>query len=163
MVNHRTIKLHSVIGHSQNPLRLDQNSVGRISAAKSATTTIDTTIPVVTAFSLPATSTTLTVSISKFTASDNQVTIAGYKLTESTAAPQAQDSGWSSTKPTSFTFASGGSKTLYAWVKDQAGNVSLAKSTRVTIDMTAPTVTTFTLPPTVKETKITVTSFKPTI
>jgi len=139
-----------------------KDSTGRISAAKSATTIIDTTIPVVTAFSLPATSKSLTVTISKFTASDNYVTIAGYKLTESATAPQAQDSSWNSAKPTSFTFASGGSKTLYAWVEDQAGNVSLSRNAKVTIDLTAPTVTAFTLPATVKGTKITVTSFKAT-
>ncbi|HBG04912.1 MAG TPA: hypothetical protein DDY22_05020, partial [Geobacter sp.] len=44
-----------------------------------------------------------------------------------------------------------GSNTFYAWAKDAAGNVSLAKSASVTVtlpDTTVPVVGTFTLPAT---------------
>ncbi|KAA0890514.1 Ig-like domain-containing protein [Oryzomonas rubra] len=102
----------------------------------------DTTAPTVSSFSIPATATSLTVAISSFTASDN-VGVAGYLVTESSTAPSASASGWSSTAPTSFTFSAAGSKTAYAWAKDAAGNVSAAKNGSVTItlpDTTAPTV-----------------------
>ncbi|HAT75165.1 MAG TPA: filamentous hemagglutinin, partial [Candidatus Moranbacteria bacterium] len=63
-----------------------------------------------------------TVSISAFTATDT-VGVTGYKLTESATAPEAGAAGWTETAPTSYTFTNEGSNTLYAWVKDAAGNV----------------------------------------
>ncbi len=102
----------------------------------------DITVPTVTAFTIPTTATSLTVSISSFTATDNG-TVAGYKLTESSSAPLATDSGWTSSAPTTYTFASGGAKTLYAWAKDTVGNVSTSLNAPVTItlDTTGPTGT----------------------
>ena len=50
-----------------------------------------------------------------------------------------------------YAFASEGTKTLYGWAKDAAGNVSASLSDTVTItlpDTTAPTVDAFDLPPT---------------
>ena len=114
------------------------------------TATADTTPPTVTAFTIPATATTLTVPITSFTATDN-VGVTGYLVTESSSAPQATASGWSATAPTSYAFTTAGSKTLYAWAKDAAGNVSASKSATVTItlsDTTKPTVTAFTIPAT---------------
>jgi hypothetical protein len=103
----------------------------------------DTTPPTVTAFTLPATAGTLTVQITTFTATDD-VGVIGYLVTESATAPPAGASSWTATAPTSYTFASAGSKTLYAWAKDAAGNVSASQSAAVTItltDTTPPTVT----------------------
>ena len=57
------------------------------------------------------------------TASDN-VGVTGYLVTESSTKPSATAAGWTSAKPASYTFASAGAKTLYAWAKDAAGNVS---------------------------------------
>ncbi len=85
----------------------------------------DNTKPVVTAFSIPATSTSLNVSISTFTATDANGVI-GYKITESSAAPLSGDSGWTLNPPANYTFSSIGEKILYAWAKDSAGNVSLS-------------------------------------
>jgi hypothetical protein len=56
----------------------------------------DTTKPVVTAFTIPSTATSLTVSVSSFTATDN-IGVSGYKITESATAPLSGDAGWSST------------------------------------------------------------------
>ncbi len=39
---------------------------------------------------------------------------------------------WSANSPASYTFSSPGIKTLYAWAKDAAGNVSAAKSASIT-------------------------------
>lgn len=101
----------------------------------------DTTPPTVTSFTVPATATTLTVSISSFAATDN-IGVTGYMATESATAPSATAGGWSATAPASYTFTTAGSKTLYAWAKDAAGNVSASKSASVTItlDTTPPTV-----------------------
>jgi hypothetical protein len=92
----------------------------------------DTTAPTVTAFTIPASGTTLTVTITTLTATDN-VGVTGYLVTESATKPLASATGWSATKPASYTFASAGSKTLYAWAKDAAGNVSASRSAPVTL------------------------------
>ena len=116
-------------------------------------TSTDTALPTVSAFSIPSTATALTVTISSFTASDN-VGVTGYTVNESSAKPLASAAGWSASTPTGYTFASAGAKTLYAWAKDAAGNVSASRSASVTItlpptsDTTLPTVTAFSIPAT---------------
>jgi hypothetical protein len=102
---------------------------------------------VVSAFTLPATSTSLTVPVSSFSATDN-VSVTGYLVTTSSSKPSASASGWSATAPKSVTAPAEGSVTFYAWAKDAAGNVSASKSATVTITLpaaTAPTLTVSTL------------------
>ena len=94
----------------------------------------DTTAPTVSAFTIPTAAAALTVAVTAFTATDN-VAVAGYLLTESAAAPAAVAAGWSASAPTNHTFASAGAKTLYAWAKDAAGNVSAGKSASVVITL----------------------------
>lgn len=97
----------------------------------------DTTSPTVTAFTLPETSSSLTVSVSSFTATDN-VGVTGYMITNTLAAPDASTSGWSTGAPASYTFSSSttsGTYTLYAWAKDAAGNVSSPQSASVTLSL----------------------------
>ena len=121
----------------------------------------DTTPPTVSTFTIPATATTLTVTISSFTANDN-IGVTGYLLTESSAAPAPTAAGWSATAPSSYIFDSAGSKTLYAWAKDAAGNVSASLSASVTItlpDAEPPQVTAFTIPATATALTVTITSF----
>jgi hypothetical protein len=135
-----------------------KDAAGNVSTSASATVTItlpDITKPMVTAFTLPATSATATVGITTFTATDN-LAVTGYLVTETSAAPSAGAAGWSAAKPTQYTFtnipeAVATAKTLYAWARDAAGNVSAGVSTTVTItlpDITKPAVTAFTLPAT---------------
>jgi hypothetical protein len=105
----------------------------------------DTTAPVVGAFTLPASATSLTVPVSSLSATDN-VAVTGYLVTTSATAPAAGAAGWSASAPTSVSAAAAGSVTFYAWAKDAAGNVSAAKSASVTIttttaDTTKPTLT----------------------
>jgi predicted secreted protein len=102
----------------------------------------DTTAPSVTAFVMPANPLTLSVSVSTFTASD-AVGVTGYLINESSTKPAAGVTGWTATAPTSYTFASAGAKTVYAWAKDAAGNVSNSLSQNLIItlpDTTIPTV-----------------------
>lgn len=84
---------------------------------------IDTIKPIVTDFELPATSPSLTVNVTKLTATDN-LGVTGYLLSESSDPPLANATGWSLPAPTTYMFTTEGSKTLYAWAKDVAGNVS---------------------------------------
>jgi hypothetical protein len=74
-------------------------------AVSVTTTTNDTTPPVVTAFSVPSSSSSLTVSIRTFTATDN-VAVTGYMVTTSSTRPCTSSSNWRSTRPTSYTFTS---------------------------------------------------------
>ena len=98
--------------------------------------------PVVAAFTIPATSTSFTVPIADFTATDN-IGVTGYLVTETAATPTAGASGWSSDKPTTYTFSAlqtkstvTETKSLYAWAKDAAGNVSASRSATMTISYT---------------------------
>ena len=97
----------------------------------------DTTAPIVTDFTIPGSSTSLTVNINSFTATDD-VGVTGYMITNSSTAPATSASGWSTSVPTSYTFSSSttsGAKTLYAWAKDAAGNVSASKNASVTLSI----------------------------
>lgn len=94
----------------------------------------DTSRPDVTAFVIPATSSSLVVPVSSFSALDN-VGVTGYLLTTASSAPAASATGWTASAPSSYTFDSEGSKTLYAWAKDAAGNVSASLSDSVVITL----------------------------
>ena len=113
----------------------------------------DITLPVINSFIVPSTSTTLAVPITTFIATDN-VAVTGYLVNESSTKPAATASGWTTTAPMTYTSTSSGSKTLYAWAKDAAGNISAYKSASIaislpsTVDTTAPTISTFTIPTT---------------
>ena len=120
-----------------------KDAAGNISTSLSATCDV-ATIPVIGKFTVAATSTTRTAAVTAFTATDN-VGVTGYLITETSSAPRADDSGWSATAPASYTAGTIGVKTLYAWVRDAAGNIS--KSLSATSDLaTAPVLTKFTLP-----------------
>jgi hypothetical protein len=127
-----------------------KDAAGNVSTSLSAPITItlpDSTPPTIQAFVVPTTSSTLAVPITAFTATDT-VGVTGYMVTTSSTPPAAADPSWNATAPVSFTFSTTGAKTVYAWAKDAAGNVSTSLSATVTIslnDTTAPTVTAFTL------------------
>lgn len=124
------------------------DNAGNSSFSLAVTVTVDNLVPDITApsllsFTLPATSSSLTVPVTGLTASDN-VGVTGYMITENAITPSATAAGWSSSAPASFTFSSAGSKIAYAWAKDAAGNISAQRSATVTIstpDVTAPVVT----------------------
>jgi hypothetical protein len=120
-----------------------KDAAGNVSDGLSAMVTItlppvsDKTPPTVTDFSLPGTADSLSIPINKFTATDN-IGVTGYKLTESATTPNASASGWSSSAPSTYAFASGGTKTIYAWAMDAAGNISSSLSATVTITLPTP-------------------------
>src|SRR3989339_243501 len=80
-------------------------------------------------------------------ASDS-VGVTGYYLSTSSTTPSASASGWIAITSTtsyranvSYSLSTGdGSKTIYVWYKDAAGNVSSTASDSITLDTTAPTL-----------------------
>jgi outer membrane protein OmpA-like peptidoglycan-associated protein len=77
------------------------------------------------------------VPITSFSATDNPggTGVAGYRVTESVFTPSPSDPYWSTFAPSNYTFATEGTKTLYAWAKDAAGNVSTSLSANVTLTL----------------------------
>jgi len=144
-----------------------RDTAGNISAAISATVMItlsDTTAPVITAFTVPATSASLVIPVTSFTATD-AVGVSGYMINETSIPPLPSDTKWSTTAPVSYTVATPGVKTLYAWAKDAAGNISSPMSANVTVtlpDSTKPVITAFTVPATSASLVIPITSFTAT-
>ncbi|MDA8124656.1 MAG: hypothetical protein M0009_05670 [Deltaproteobacteria bacterium] len=144
-----------------------KDAAGNVSASLSAAVTItlsDATAPTVTAFVIPATSSSLVVPVTTFTATDN-VAVTGYLLTETAPSPSPGAAGWTATAPANYSFTTAGAKTLYAWAKDAAGNVSTSLNAAVTItltDTTAPTVTAFVIPATSSSLTVPVTTFTAT-
>ncbi|HSO67328.1 MAG TPA: choice-of-anchor D domain-containing protein, partial [Desulfatirhabdiaceae bacterium] len=96
----------------------------------------DTTAPSITMFAIPSTSSSLSIVITGLSATDN-IGVIGYLLTETSTKPSATAAGWTSSIPAGYTFSSAGTKTLYAWAKDAAGNVSNSRSASVTITITS--------------------------
>ena len=106
------------------------------------TTTIpgltDTTAPAVTAFTMPPSAASLSVSISAFAATDN-VAVNGYLITQSATPPVAGAVGWTATASATVTAAAAGSQTFFPWAKDAAGNVSAVVGTPATVTITLAT------------------------
>ncbi len=123
-----------------------RDAAGNVSALYSGRSCIiDTVRPTVDSFTVPATSGSLTISGIALTASD-AIGVIGYLITESSTPPAAGAISLTPA-PTSYTAATAGVKTLYAWARDAAGNVSLAYTGRLcTIDITKPSITTFSVP-----------------
>ncbi len=83
----------------------------------------------ITSFSLPASSTSLTVPINSFITNS---AAAGYYLSEFPVTPSSTNPEWASTMPSSYTFQRAGSnRSLYAWVKNQSGGISPLASTTI--------------------------------
>jgi hypothetical protein len=122
----------------------------------------DTAAPTINAFAIPATASSLTVTITSFSASDN-VGVTGYLVTESSTRPLTSVSGWSPSPQENYVFSTAGTKTLYAWAKDAAGNVSnsLSASTTITLSNTAapPVISAFSITATSNSLTVPVTSF----
>lgn len=117
----------------------------QVSARGSASTFVDRVAPVVSAFDVtPTTSTTRTVALTMTTSDPgaaNASGIAKYAVVNGTTAPGANSTAWVASAPTSIKLSDGnGLKTVSAFVKDRAGNVSTVMSDTVTLNMPVPTV-----------------------
>ncbi|HCE65985.1 MAG TPA: hypothetical protein DER40_00250, partial [Geobacter sp.] len=130
------IMLDSTAGSTTSAHTMSGTAIVSMSAMSLKASVPDTTSPVVSAFTLPATSEGLTFPVSSFTATD-AVGVTGYMVTESSTAPLAGDAGWSGTAPATVTASGAGSKTFYPWAKDAAGNISATFGTPRTVTVTA--------------------------
>lgn len=117
-----------------NVLVVDEAGNTTAYTMKSQATLADSIQPVVDEFTIPSTASSLTVNINSFTAHDD-IAVTGYMATTSSSAPASGDSTWLGSAPTTYTFATSGALTLYGWVKDAAGNVSLSASASITITL----------------------------
>jgi CSLREA domain-containing protein len=135
----------TVCDDNPGPNNLDQRGVTRpigahcdIGAFEGA---LDIIAPTVDSFTVLSSSTSLTVPITAFTASDN-VAVTGYLVTESATPPAAGAAGWTASAPSTYTVSSDGLYTLYPWAKDAVGHVSpvFGSPASVKVDTSAPTV-----------------------
>jgi hypothetical protein len=91
--------------------------------------------PSVPVFTAPTITSSLSIGISDYTATDD-IGVTGYMVTESATPPVAGDSGWLGSAPSTYVVTSCGIHSLYAWAKDATGNVSPALSPRnVVVDI----------------------------
>ena len=97
---------------------------------------VGTGTPVITGFTVPATSASFTVSGITLTAVEGNG-VAGYMLTETPTPPEVTTAGWSATAPTSYKFTTIGDKILYAWAKGSTGLISASAQQPVTISAAA--------------------------
>jgi hypothetical protein len=133
-VTSHTINLHSLTSNSTYHFRIVSTDAFGVSTTSSDYTfhTPDVSAPVIDSFTVQATSSSLTVSITGIAAHDN-VAVVGYLVNESASVPSLSDSAWETTATSTYVFATPGSKALYAWARDAAGNVSSSFSAGVII------------------------------
>lgn len=97
----------------------------------------------------PGNTLTIPITAGSFVGTDNVggSGVSGYMITTNNTRPAPSDPGWTATAPASYTVAAAGTYTLYPWVKDAGGNVSApyGAPVSVVVDMTAPTVASFTV------------------
>jgi parallel beta-helix repeat protein len=121
-----------VTDNASSPLSASADITINIVASEQ-TPVADVTAPSISVFSVPLTSTSLTVPVT-LSATDNTA-VTGYRIAETSTAPSATDAGWLAAAPTQYTFSGEGTKTLYAWSKDAAGNISASAKATVTITL----------------------------
>ena len=112
------------------------------SPAATVTITIDTALPVITSFTLPASATSLSVPVTSLTAGDDHG-VSGYCVSESSTGAGCT---WTGAPPSSYRFSSVGTHTLYAFARDGAGNVSQPASATTVIPEIVPRITAFSIP-----------------
>lgn len=136
-----TLYIYTVSAYDEAGNDSSQSTSASATTQAQAQTITDGTAPIISSFSIPSISTSLAVTVSSFTATDTQG-VTGYKITETSSAPVSSDTGWSSTAPTTYVFTNAGSKNLYAWAKDSAGNISTGVQASVLIILPTTTPTT---------------------
>lgn len=120
-----------------------------VSAADSAVTFLDRQAPTATFDVVPTTSTSRNVAVT-LTGSDPGSQIAGltgsgvkmFAVVNGTEQPSLSSSAWKTSAPTTFKLSVGnGSKTVSAWVRDYANNVSEVDSDTVTLNAAGASLT----------------------
>jgi hypothetical protein len=130
-------------------------STGALASATPRALALDTTAPSGSLAFNPNVSYTASTSVTLALSASDAVGVTGYFLSTSSTVPTTATPGWTSVTSTTsyagsvpFTLPSGnGSKTVYAWYRDAAGNISTAASDSILLDTTAPTNGTVTATP----------------
>jgi hypothetical protein len=104
-----------------------KDKAGNVSSPASALVNVDTKAPVVTQFTVPAQVQGATIPITQLVATDN-IAVTAYLVGENKTVPTLNTQGWQSSPPSSFSTGKTGPLTLYAWVRDTAGNISAGKT-----------------------------------
>jgi hypothetical protein len=99
------------------------------SSTDSSNYVVDTTAPTVTGFAATSPS-GLTIAVTTFTASEAGVY---FLITESSTPPLVGAAGWNLTAPATYVVLTSGTKVLYPWVKDSAGNISSVYGSPVSV------------------------------
>ncbi len=97
----------------------------------------DSTPPAIVEFEMPETYGEFTVPITSLITSED---VTKYIITRNSTVPALSDEKWIEEKPISFTFKTTGSKELYLWARDAAGNVSNYALAEVEIEADFPAV-----------------------
>ncbi|MGI9213706.1 MAG: PKD domain-containing protein [Methylococcaceae bacterium] len=111
-----------------------KDRAGNRSAPAVAVVTLDRQIPVIGRLSVPARVSGLAIPITAWIARDNRQ-VAAYFISETATPPDLSAPGWTATPPLQYRVTQPGSHTLYAWVKDEAGNLSRVKTARCTVNL----------------------------
>ena len=135
----RTIRMSLALAACLGVIHAQAASTPRLRppVAKPAASPVDRTAPLVTRFAVPATASSLSIPIASLAATDN-VGVMAYFVSETATPPAATATGWTPAAPASYKASSAGSKTLYAWAKDKAGNVSAGKVATCTVTLPPP-------------------------
>jgi hypothetical protein len=147
----RNLKATGLVTNFSNSDNVSVTANGTASLSYSKLLDADSVAPTVSSFSIvDAGSDNLTVDAKleiTFSATD-AFGISGYLLTESSDVPKASSFTTIATLDTSisngkysYTVTSGGGKTLYFYLRDSAGNISVSKTDSILVDLAPPTVT----------------------
>lgn len=111
---------------------------GNISEARSKIVSVTTDFepPIITLFELPDKMTELMINVTNLNAYDNN-TVTGYLINERNVPPEANSADWLDIPPKAYQASGSGVVNIYAWAKDENGNVSKAKMETVEIDLGA--------------------------
>jgi hypothetical protein len=117
----------------------------------------DTTLPVVTEFTMPTSAQSRSVAVNTFIVNDNRGVV-GYLITEDPTIPNPEGL-WYTAPYTRFVFANYGPNIAYAWVMDSSGNVSLPAIATVDCIPASPPAAIEELPPPPERKDVTVATF----
>jgi hypothetical protein len=118
------------------------DTYGNVEVVKTEVYTIDDSIPSGTLTINDGSTATNSVNISLDITETDDGNVVGWLVSETQSTKPAVDNpAWTAEKPTSYNLSSGdGTKTLYGWFKDEAGNISQAAATdTILLDTVPPT------------------------
>ncbi len=110
-----------------------KDAAGNVSnAATLSVEYVDNIAPVLSTFILTSPNPSVSHDIAFDLDGSDNIGITAWLITETPGVPNVGNPGWSGTKPGSHTLSAGfGTRTVYAWARDAAGNISAEKTIQV--------------------------------